>query len=245
MLYKFFILILILPLIIQNCSSSHKISSKKLNKILSKNTENWTRSDCETIISAYTKSNLGNNIQNITSLSYSSKKVFIKVVPLNLVVLQAKTGIAKFDRRLDEDRYRTQLKEKLEFYTNLTLDIQTGKIKPRELPADYQKEFTFEVYFENISNPHQVIEVDGAYEGFFLENENNQFGRVVGISGYFADEYFILDGSLRVNVTFSCIDDKGKDIFTDPEMKAFSLVFNGLDSKPIVIHWNFYSGDSP
>jgi hypothetical protein len=235
---KLIFLLVIFSFLIFNCSTTKNISPKKLNKILKTNSEEWTRQDCESVIKGFTQSNLINYEQNIVSLSYLSKKVFIKATPLNLNVIQAKARREAIDRRLNKEQYYQILIEKLEFFTNLSLNTETGELLSPDLQDDIKKEFSFDVYFENISDPHQVIELEGAYDGFFLENKDGNFGRVVGITGYFADEYFILDGTLQVTITFSCIDDKGKDLFpSGEEIKEYSLVFNGLESKPIVMKW--------
>lgn len=230
--------LLAFALVLLACTASKKVSQEAVNKIMTKNPENWSMEECESILRAWTQSTWKTD-PNATYPVSSSKSVSITATPLNLDVISALARQEALNRRLSVSEFRSQFKEQLENYTGLTIDTISGKIKTRKLPPEYKKEFSFMVSFENISYPHRTIEIDGAYEGFFLENEAGEFGRVTGISGYYADEYFVLDGTLQVTITFSQLTDEGKDLFPDENgSSGFRLVFNGLESKPIIIRWH-------
>ena len=207
--------------------------------ILSKKVETWTLEECNSVVKSYTLFNKKGYQEKVAVRSYKVVDVYIRATPYNKNVICAMTRKEAIQRRLPIAEFRKRLKKELESYTNYTLNPDTGDILSRqEIGGKLLNEYSFMVYFENISMPHRNVEVYRADEGFFLENEAGEFSRVIEISGYYVDDFFILDSPLNTIITFSSLTDDGKNLFPEKtELQNHRLVFNGLQTKPIVIEW--------
>jgi len=221
------------------CSSAIKVTKDGLKKTLAKSIDNWTLEECEGFLAyctAYNKEGLNEKINERTK-SYCD--VYLKALPLQkntIFALARKEAILK---RFDTNMFRERLKEYFEKYTKYTIDIGTGLVgyKP-EIKDTTVEELSFQVTFENVSRPYHTIEVDRADEGFFIENSKGEFGRVIGISGYYIDETFLLSGEMRTVITFSLFKDNGEPLFNNQNIKdGYKLMFNGLQTDSIVIEW--------
>ena len=227
-----FILVFI---IYSSCVPAKRLSPKREPDFLSKTPQNWTYEECQAVLKKYIAYNKKGYNQKYSQYSLNTEDVFVEVTPLNKPVISALMRRDAINKRLSVPEYRERLKDYLKAYTNWTLN-KKGEIiaKTTELLDDY----SFLVYFENISTPHRTIEEDDAYDGFFLENKKGKFSRVTEISGRDADEYFVLVSDLKVTVTFSSKTDQNKKLnFNEKTYKDFKLIFNGLQSKPIIVQW--------
>ena len=97
---------------------------------------------------------------------------------------------------------------------------------------------SFQITFQNVSNPYRTIDLEDGYSYFFLENDKGEFTRVTEISGDFADNHLVLADYLKVYVTFSRLTDEGKQLFPDESMRTgYKLIFNGLQKEPIILEY--------
>lgn len=222
-----------------SCSSSKIVTTAKFEKIISKPVEQWTYEDCNNIVLKYSSFNQKGYDNKYVNVTDNGAKVFIRAVPLNENVIQAKIKKEAIIRRYKEEDYKNRLKEELEIYTNKTLNMEDGSMILKEGIERFQYDkMSFEVVFENISEPREPIEIEFASEGFFLENANGDFSRVVEMSGYYVEDYFVLIDKLKAVITFSIYDDNGKSIFYgDNIKKGYRLVFNGFQPEPVVVEW--------
>ena len=237
---KFKNYIIPLPLILfLSCTSLKVITPEKFTKIVSKPVELWSYEDCDNIILKYTSFNKKGYENKFVNVTNNGERVYIMATPLNEYVILAKIKKESIIRRYSENDYKKRLKEELEFYTNKTLNLSDGSIILKGgLEKFYQDKISFDITFENISEPREPIEIEYASEGFFLENSTGDFARVVDVSGYYVDDYFVLIDKLKMVVTFSIYDDNGKSLFNDTNSgKGHKLVFNGIQPEPILVEW--------
>lgn len=222
-----------------SCTSSNVITPAKFNKITAKSVSEWTYQDCEDVITKYTSYNKKGYADKYINVNSNGEKVYITAYPLNENVIQAKVRREAIVRRYSEENYKNRLKEELEYYTNKTVNMNDGGIILKEGPERFQNDkLSFEVVFENISEPREPIEIEYASDGFFLENANGDFTRAVDMSGYYVEDYFVLIDKLKAVITFSVYDDKGKNIFYGDNInKGYRLVFNGFQPEPVLVEW--------
>lgn len=222
-----------------SCTSSKIVTTEKFNEILSKPESEWTYKDCENIISKYMSYNKNGYEEKYTNVNYGGTTVFIKAVPLNENVIRAKIRKESIIRRYSDEDYKLRLKNELEFYTNKTLNINDGRILLKSGIDRFQfDKLSFEIIFENISQPREPIEIEFASEAFFLENSEGEFSRVIEMSGYYVEDYFVVIDKLKAVITFSIYNDNGKPIFYgDNITKGYKLVFNGFQAEPIIVSW--------
>jgi hypothetical protein len=216
---------------------ARKVSKTSLDDALSKSPEIWTVHECEKVISYFTAYNQKGYNQKRSDYSIRTEDVFIKATALNRHVIAARTRKESLNRRLSSSELRERLKVELEDYTNFTLHPDSGEIVPKSVPQDsLLKEYSFLLYFENISLPHRNIEVYRAEEGFFLENEKGEFTRATDFWGLEIEENFVLLTDLKATITFSATTDGGKEfVLNEENLKNHKLVFNGLQSDPIIV----------
>jgi len=235
MTLKFLHFSIFLFIIFFACVPAKRLPQKKEPDFLSKAPQNWTYAECEAVLKKYTTYNKKGYNQKYSQYALSHEDVFIEVKPLNKHVISALMRKDAINKRLSVPEYHERLKDYLEAFTNWTLNDK-GKIFART--TELLDEYSFLVLFENISIPHRTIEEDGAYDGFFLENAKKEFSRVIEISGRDADEYFVLVSDLKVTITFSSKTDENQKLnFNEKTYKDFRLIFNGLQTKPILVEW--------
>lgn len=223
-----------------SCTSSKVVTPAKFNKITSKSVSEWTYQECEDVITKFTAYNKKGYANKYINVGSNGEKVFINAVPLNENVIQARVRKEAIIRRYTEVDYKNRLKEELEFYTNKTINMIDGSIILKEGPERFKNDkLSFEVVFENITEPREPIEIEYASDGFFLENASGDFTRAVDMSGYYVEDYFVLIDKLKAVINFSVYDDKGKNIFYgDNVNKGYRLVFNGFQPEAVVVEWN-------
>ena len=235
MTVKFLHSVIFAFIIFSACVPAKRLSQKKEPDFLSKVPQNWTYEECEAVLKKYIAYNKKGYNQKYSLYAQSYADVFIEVTPLIKPVICALMRSDAINKRLSVPEYRERLKDYLEAYTNWTLN-EKGEIIAKT--TDLLDDYSFLVYFENISTTHASIEEDGAYEGFFLENAKGEFSRVIEISGRDADEYFVLVSDLKVTIVFSSKTDDNKKLnFNEKSYKDFRLLFNGLQTKPIIVEW--------
>lgn len=236
-------LVCLLPLVLNGCleliSPGQKPAKRNIEIILGSSPESWTVAQCEAVVKKFTAFNKKGYQSKISDYSIRTEDVYIKVTPLNEAVIAARIRKDAINKRWPLKAYRERLKVELEDYTNFTLDVDTGKIKSKQVPADsLLKEFSFLVHFENISLPFRNIEVYKAHEGFFLEDASGKYSRVIDFWGSEVEENFVLVSDLKGTITFSALTDDGEELqFDQDTMKGCQLVFNGLQTKPVIVKW--------
>ncbi len=207
---------------------------------MSKPPQEWTLNECDAIIQKYTAFNKKGYQQKYSPYSSTDAEIFIEARPLIKPFIQAMVRKEAINKRWSEGAYLESLQDYLETYTNWTLKEGTGEVIAKEaVGGSLLDEYSFMVRFENLSSPYRTIEVDGAYEGFFLENRKGEFTRVIGIAGHDVDEYyFVLMNDLNAILTFAARTDSVKRVeFNEDTYRSFWLVFNGLQSRSIFVRW--------
>jgi hypothetical protein len=235
-----FLLLAILPM--QGCEISQtvkKLPPDDLGKLVSSNHEEWTHEECLRIIASYSAYNERGQSQKLSIGPRTYEDVYIYATPYTKNVVCARMRKESINRRTSPAQFRANLKDELEYYTNWTLDIDTGEIVSKASVGDsLLDEITFTVYFENISSPPRTIDVFRAEEGFFLENDSGDFTRVIAVAASEFDENFILVNDYTMELTFSLLTDDGKRLaYYENTYKNYKLVFNGLQKTPIVVEW--------
>lgn len=180
--------------------------------------------------------------RNYTSLGpniYTVDNVLITATPLTIEVIQAKVKKRALERRWSHKKYMDVLDKELRTYTNFKYDKAKNLIV-HNTEVDKNSAFTmsFNVSFENHTDPFRTIEVDGGFECFFLENGEGYFGRAESISDDYLFDYLLIDGFMSTIITFKTKNDFGQALFKQgltPE--KFSLVFNGMGAKSIKLNW--------
>jgi hypothetical protein len=163
--------------------------------------------------------------------------VFIRVLPLNKIVVTAIARKEVIEKRLDENEFILILKNYLEAYSSFTIDTIAGKIV--EMDSTFSKGYSFKVFLENMTDPFEPIFLEDGYSYFFLENIKGSFSRITEVTGLYAEDYIQLDGYLNVIITFSPFAANGKRIFDSKDLnETYRMVFNGLQKEPIILQWN-------
>lgn len=221
-------------ILFSNCASVKQAYKQVITTILVKDAHTWSIEECNKVIKFYTADNKSNQI---FSSGPSKRKVFLKVMPLNMNTVSALSRKEVIEKRLDDNKFYEILDSYLTEYTSFRFSKKENKIV--ESDSTFSKGYAFTVYFENISEPYEPIFLEDGYSYFFLENLNGEFSRVIEVSGIFVEEYLQLDGYLSTVLTFSPFSSTGKRIFLEKNLdESYKLVFNGLQENPIVIHWN-------
>ncbi|MFQ5627262.1 MAG: hypothetical protein ACE5I1_00765 [bacterium] len=237
----YFVISCLVVLNVNSCAPTSQLTKAEITQLLAKHPESWTSQQCDSIIRSYTSSNIPGYDASNPYQSTLGNKVYIKAAPFNRHVICATVRKEAFQKRFSTQKFRQRLKEDLESFTNFTIDPQNGKITGKPKTAASVDEFTFLVYFENITDPHRTIEVYKAEEGFFLEHKNGDFSRVKEISGSDIGNYFTLWGDLNAMITFSAFTDDGKRFsLNEGNIGEYRLVFNGLQEKSIVLRWGHF-----
>jgi len=225
----FFVITLFLMLL--GCSQTKQLSKNELNNILNKSTSSWTIEECNKIINLATISNAA----GFNSGTHFDD-VFIRAQRLDYISIPALARKESILKRLSREDYLTRLLFYLEDYTNHTFDSSKREIVMKDIVDDSLKGISFEITFQNVSNPYRAIDVEEGYDYFFLEDNEGEYCRVSEISGDYADDHFILSDYMNVVVTFSSKTDNGKLLFpNDTFTKKYKLIFNGLQKNPIIL----------
>ncbi len=229
---------LIAIILIASCRPVKKVTKVDINEILIKPSSEWTVEECDEIINYSSCSNVEGYWNSDIALTFSSYDVFINAVVLDKTSIQAIVRKEAVLKRIPHKDYLDRLRYYIEDYTNFTYDTASGSVVKKNISEDSLKGLSFKIKFVNATDPYRPIDIEDGYEYFFLENNRGDFGRVVQISGDYADNHFFLTDYLSVIVTFSRTTDEGRILFPDENFDSgYKLVFNALDSDPIVIDW--------
>lgn len=225
-----------------SCARIEKISKTDFEGLLDKTPLQWSLSECNRLINLYTFSNYDNFGNESIGFKIVSTGIKISAVYLNKISLAAISRKEAILQRLTDKDFRLLLKDNLEEYTTYTLDENNRIVKNPLMHKDSSNGISFNLYFKNLTEPYRAIELENGYSYFFLENPEGRFGRVVSITGTYADYNIVINDFLRVTVTFSEYDDDGKKLYDDTEkIDSLALIFNALEDKPIKLIWNLNS----
>jgi len=225
-------------IILVSCSPIKKLSKAGIDEILANSSASWTVEECDKIIYYSSCSNIENYWNNELARSLSTYDAFINAVRLDHTSIQAIVRKEAILKRIPHKDYLDRLRFYLEDYTNYMLDSTFGRVVKKNVIEDSLKGLSFKINFINETDPYRPIDIEDGYEYFFLENNKGEFSRVVEIEGDYADNHFFLTDYLNVIVTFSRLTDKGKPLFiNDRYEEGYNLVFNAVDSDPIIINW--------
>lgn len=226
------IIILVLFVLLQSCSSVSNVEKIAIEPILEKNVSTWTLDECNTIIEHYSSTN---KIPEIFK-TLRSNDVAIRVLSLNKNVITAIVRKEIIEKRFDDNAFKSNLKDYLEEYSSYTLDTNSMKIEIAD--SNYRSGISFKLFLENVTDPFKPIFLEDGYSYFFLENMNGKFSRVNEVTGLYVEDYIQLDGYLNVVVTFSPFATDGTRLFSTNDLdEDYKLIFNGLQKEPIVIEW--------
>jgi hypothetical protein len=229
---------LILIILTASCRPVKKATKVDINEILAKPSSEWTVDECDEIINYSSCSNVGGYWNSDLAFTFSSYDVFINAVMLDVTSIQAIVRKEAILKRIPQKDYLDRLRFYIEDYTNYTYDTASGSVVKKNISRDSLKGLSFKIKFINATDPYRPIDIEDGYEYFFLENNRGDFGRVVQISGDYADNHFFLTDYLSVIVTFSRTTDEGRVLFKDENYESgYKLVFNALDNDPINIYW--------
>lgn len=222
------------------CSGSSVVTNIKPEKVV-KDIKGLDYSsgieECQRIIDNSTATN---GYTNLTSQKLTSDVVKIEAVPLTIEVIKAMVKKRALERRWPHKDYIKVLDQELDAFTNFRYDKISNKIVPKST-IDTTSSYTmsFKISIENNTDPFRIIEIDGGFECFFLENENGLFGRAEGITDDFLFDYLLIDGFMSTIVTFKTKNDFGQKLFADGKIpEKFGLVFNGIQTDPIKLDWH-------
>lgn len=221
-------------IILTSCSTVKYVDTKILENYYRNNPLTWSLKECNSILDFYTSDNMINLVFNKGPIN---PDVIIKALLLNSTSLKALSRKEMIEKRLDEKDYYQILNTYLTEFTSLKYDESQNKIV--EADSNFNKGYSFKMYFENITDPFRPILLEDGYSYFFLENLSGEFSRVTAVTGLFVEEYFQLDGYLDAIITFSPFSNNGKKLFDSKDLnESYMLVFNGLKDEPIIIYWN-------
>ncbi len=222
-----------------SCSSNREIISyEPLEQILKKPLNEWTLGDCNKVIKSYSTHN-ERGYSKMKKMSANNVKVYITAVPLHEQTIKARVKKEALVRRYTDNDFILRLKEELEFFTNKTVDINSGKIILKSgIENQKLKALSFDVNIENITDPIVGLEMYNAELGFFIESKDGKFGRVTELYSHYYEDYFILYDQVSAIFTFSLIDDSSEKIYkNDILTEGYQLVFNGLSVEPVILKW--------
>ena len=234
-----YIFLLLGYLIIMACAAPQRISNRGLSELLIKPAEIWNFEECLAIINRYSTANLSLDFE-ISRVSNSyDKNIYIRATPFTKEVIKAIVKKEAIQLRFTVQKFRKRLKQELEYFTNYSLDEQTGRVIAKPAEAENRiDEYTFDIYFLNTTDPYRTIRAYLAEEGFFLEREDGKYTRVINMTGTDQEAYFTLYSDLHTMVTFSAFTDSGERLeFNEHTMNQFKLVFTSLQIEPIVLNW--------
>ena len=234
-----YIILLLIYLVILTCASPKKISKNELTDLISIPVEAWSFKDCLAIIDRYSTANLRLDFEISRGSSSYGKEIFIRATPFTKEVIKAIVKKETIQRRFSSKEFRKRLKQELEYFTNYSLDEQSGKVIEKTPDAENRvDEYTFKVYFLNVTDPNRTVHAYMAEEGFFLEREDKKFTRVIGMTGTDQEAYFTLYSDLHTMITFSAFTDYGERLgFDESNMYQYKLVFTSLQNEPIKLDW--------
>ena len=225
---------ILIVLIFIGCSSVKYVETKKLEKFYANDPLTWSLEECNTILNFYTSNNMNNLMFNQGPLN---QDVIIKVLLLNSTSVKALSRKEMIEKRLDETDYYQILNSYLGDFTNLKYDESQKRIV--EADSNFNKGYSFKMYFENVTDPFRPILLEDGYSYFFLENLKGEFSRVTAVTGLFVEDYFQLDGYLDAIITFSAFSKNGRKLFDSKDLnESYRLVFYGLKNDAITIEWN-------
>ncbi|RME01269.1 MAG: hypothetical protein D6814_01825 [Calditrichaeota bacterium] len=236
---SYFSLLLVPIAVIACASTSQNINKKAFRQALSKPVEAWTLEECEAVIHRYTVTSQRWGPAVASEFGQGGKSIYIRAMPFTREVVKAIVRKEAIQRRFSLQQFYQRLKEDLESFTNFTVDPQSHKIIKKSPDAqNYLNEYTFQVYFSNISDPYRTIYVYRAEEGFFLQRDDGKFTRVIDFSGTDSDPYFTLYNDIYTMVTFSAFTDNGERLeFNEKTIPHFKLVFTSFQKEPIELKW--------
>lgn len=227
-------------LLISSCGTPTTLTFKNLSEVISPSVLNWTIEDCNQIINFYTRRNYLDTLGFIKNDPEFDDQVFVSALPMLPKVIKAIAKKEAILKRLKTNEFYDLLDYYFYKYTDYTYNKQFDRIVYSNPRPDSAIGLTFELFFENQTFPYRPIEIRDGYEYFFLENGQNEFVRIVEISGRFSEADIYLTDFLNVTVTFSAHADNGKLLFTGSNFQTgFKLVFNALQKDPIVLTWDF------
>jgi hypothetical protein len=230
---KLILILLACTFLFINCTSTTYLNNKKIVEILPKAAVIWSLDDCNKILDFYTADNSTNQIFQSSPIN---KKVYIKALLLNKASVKALARKEVIEKRLDDKEFYSVLETYLKEFTSLTYNDSSKKII--EADSSFAKGYSFNIHFENISNPYEPIFLEDGYSYFFLENMTGEFSRVTEVSGLFVEDYFQLDDYLDAIITFSPFSTIGKRLFDEKDLnESYKLVFNGLRNDSISVQW--------
>jgi len=230
--------VMVTIIIIISCSPVKKVTKVGIEEIIVNSSASWTVEECEAIINYSSCSNIEDYWSNDLAMTLSTYDVFINAVRLDKTSIQALVRKEAILKRISHKDYLDRLRLYLEDYTNYMYDTTTGNVVKKNISEDSLKGLSFKIRFNNATDPYRPIDIEDGYEYFFLENNRGEFSRVIEISGDYADHHFFLADYLNVIVTFSRFTDSGKALFVNNSYEeGYKLVFNALDSDPIIIDW--------
>lgn len=231
---KQILLFTLIFIILSSCSAVKYVDTKKLETFYKNDPLTWNLKECNSILDFYTSDNLNNLLFNKGPIN---QDVIIKALLLNSTSVKALSRKEMIEKRLDKNDYYQILNSYLTEFTSLKYDASQNKIV--EADSNFNKGYSFKMYFENITDPFRPILLEDGYSYFFLENLSGEFSRVTAVTGLFVEAYFQLDGYLDVIITFSPFSNSGKFLFESKDLnESYRLVFNGLKDEPIIIYWN-------
>jgi len=231
---KLLLIFFSISIFLSNCASIKHAYKQVITTILEKDANFWSIEECNKVLKFYSADNKTNHIFSSVP---SKRKVLIKTMPLNKNTISALSRKEVIEKRLEDEKFFEILDSYLNEYTSFRYDQNENKIV--EADTNYSKGYSFNVYFENVSDPYEPIFLEDGYSYFFLENLSGDYSRVTEVSGMFVEEYLQLDGYLSAVLTFSPFSSTGKRIFFNKNLdESYRLVFNGLQDDPIAIHWN-------
>ncbi len=233
-----FFLLFIISLLSTGCTGAKKVSANSINKIAVKFANDWTVEDCNLIIAMSSVSNKDHYISGSIAYELSGTDVFISAMPMTDLTIKAIAKKQALLKRLTDTDLNQLLKDYFHDYTNYEYIPEKDSLIKRDIPQDSLKGLTFQVVFQNNTDPYRPIILERGYDYFFLENTAGDYARVVEISGRYAETDFYLTDYLGVNITFSRTSDNGKPVIDSMLMLTdFKLVFNGLDDDPVELEW--------
>ena len=230
--------LLIISFLFAGCTGAKKISVNSINEVTTKSVNDWSVEDCNLIIALSTVSNKENYLSGSIAYELSGIDVFISAMPMTGMTIKAIAKKEALLKRLSDSEFEVLLKDYFHAYTNYEYIPEKDSLTKKGIPQDSLKGLTFQVVFQNNTDPYRPIILEQGYDYFFLENKDGDYARVVEISGRYAETDFYLTDYLGVNITFNSRSVKDKLLFDNLlNLSEFNLVFNGLDEDPIELEW--------
>jgi len=225
-----------------SCGTPTNLSFKLLSKVGSPSVLDWTIEDCENVIKSYTRTNYLDSEGDINTYADLYNDVFISAIPLLPKVIKAIAKKEAILKRLNTDEFFGILDDYLYIYTDYKYDRQFDRLVYTNPNPDSAIGLSFQLKFENRTNPYHPIEVNSGYEYFFLENDTLNFARVVEVGGRYSETDIYLADFLNVTVRFNSKNNRGIPLFKNSSFDdGFKIVFNALQNEPIILNWELKS----